>query len=257
MGKVLGADAARDILKPHWDSWATYSDFQNLANAGFNMVRIPIGFWAYDTFGYPYADGAAPYLDAAIDWARGTGLKVIIDLHGAPASQNGFDNSGERSFAGPGWKATGEPLTQTLQVLKTISDKYAATSFNDVVVGIELLNEPLIADMNLDDVKQFWRNGYGQVRDTSYTTVVIQDGFNAPNTYNGFLTPSDSDSQNVALDHHEYQIFDSDVSMQPYAHRQAVCNRYTNYYGADKWTFVGEWTAAMTDCAPALNGTRP
>ena len=26
------------------------------------------------------------------------------------------------------------------------------------------------------------------------------------------------------------------------------------YQGSDKWVVVGEWTAAMTDCAAALNG---
>jgi glucan 1,3-beta-glucosidase len=42
--------------------------------------------------------------------------------------------------------------------------------------------------------------------------------------------------------------------MQPWQHRQAVCNNANSYRNADKWTFVGEWTGAMTDCAPYLNG---
>lgn len=43
--------------------------------------------------------------------------------------------------------------------------------------------------------------------------------------------------------------------MQPWEHRQLVCNNAASYAsGVDKWTIVGEWTAAMTDCAPALNG---
>jgi glucan 1,3-beta-glucosidase len=47
---------------------------------------------------------------------------------------------------------------------------------------------------------------------------------------------------------------DGEVAMQPWQHRQAVCNNANSYRGADKWTFVGEWTGAMTDCAPHLNG---
>lgn len=47
--------------------------------------------WAYKKFDNdPYIQGAAPYIDKAIDWARQTGLKVWIDLHGAPLSQNGY-----------------------------------------------------------------------------------------------------------------------------------------------------------------------
>ena len=69
----------------------------SLSAAGLNHVRIPIGFWAYDVSGgEPYIQGQAAYLDQAIGWARDNGLMVILDLHGAPGSQNGFDNSGRR-----------------------------------------------------------------------------------------------------------------------------------------------------------------
>lgn len=74
---------AADILRSHWDSWVTLGDFQKLANSGINSVRIPVGYWAFQKYeGDPYIQGAADYLDAAIDWARQTGLKVWIDLHG-------------------------------------------------------------------------------------------------------------------------------------------------------------------------------
>ena len=38
--KVQNASA---ILKLHWDTWVTLADFQKIAGAGFNTVRIPIG----------------------------------------------------------------------------------------------------------------------------------------------------------------------------------------------------------------------
>lgn len=88
LGQVLGNQTAHDnVLKPHWDSWVQLADFQKIADSGFNVVRIPIGFWAYDNSNSPYASGAAPYMDTAIGWARQVGVKVIIDLHGAPGSQ--------------------------------------------------------------------------------------------------------------------------------------------------------------------------
>ncbi|KAH9826331.1 putative Exo-beta-1,3-glucanase [Teratosphaeria destructans] len=256
LNQKLGNQTAHDtILKPHWDSWVQLADMQKIANAGFNLVRIPVGFWAYDTFGYPYAMGAAPYIDLAIGWARQVGLKVIIDLHGAPLSQNGFDNSGQR-LDRPGW-TQGDSVRQTLQVLQTLQDKYGDASYDDVVAAIELLNEPLISELEggLDATKQFWRDGYSQQRTSSSSRVVlIQDGFNPPSSYNGFLTPSDHAS-NVALDHHEYQCFSDElVALQPWQHRQLVCNNAHTWAGADKWEVIGEWSAAMTDCAPALNG---
>lgn len=58
------------------------------------------------------------------------------------------------------------------------------------------------------------------------------------------------------MDHHEYQVFnDGLVRLQPWEHRQLVCNNVASYTaGVDKWVVVGEWTGAMTDCARALNG---
>ncbi|KAF2017648.1 glycoside hydrolase family 5 protein, partial [Aaosphaeria arxii CBS 175.79] len=253
MGEKLGPERALQLLRPHWDSFATWHDFNKIAQSGFNLVRIPIGFWAYDTFGTPYVSGAAPYLDAAIDWSRSLGLKVLIDLHGAPGSQNGFDNSGQRT-PGPSW-TTANTVQQTLQVLKAITDKYAQPGYHDVVVGIQVLNEPMVPRLDKGVVQQFYRDAFNQVRTVSKTPVIIHDGFIPPNNWNGFLTPSDNDAQNVAVDHHEYQVFRPDlVAMPPWQHRQLVCNNAESYNGADKWTFVGEWSGAMTDCAKYLNG---
>ena len=53
-------------------------------------VRIPIGYWAFEVGpGEPYISGQLPYLQNAIGWAANHNLKVIVDLHGAPGSQNG------------------------------------------------------------------------------------------------------------------------------------------------------------------------
>lgn len=48
----------------------------------------------------------------------------------------------------------------------------------------------------MDELKQFLRDGFGQVRATSDTPVVLQDGFQPPPSWNGFLSPSDNNAQN-------------------------------------------------------------
>jgi len=170
--------------------------------------------------------GAADYLDKAIGWCRTAGLKVLIDLHGAPLSQNGFDNSGQK-LAHPGWQG-GDSVNQTLQVLQTISKKYAGQDYADVVMGIELLNEPLGPQLNVPQIKDFYRAGYQGVRDVGATTVVLHDAFIGTAAWDGFLMPSDSGAYYVALDHHEYQVFDNGlVGMSPAAHR-AVCSSFSS-----------------------------
>lgn len=159
------------------------------------MVRIPIGYWAYSLdSGEQFTQGAAPYIDDAISWARKVGLKVWIDLHGGPGSQNGFDNSGQRNSV-LGWQQ-GDSIAQTLAVLDTITQKYAQLEYQDVVVAIELLNEPLSEELNFDQLKQFYRDGYGQVRAVSDTPVMLHDGFIAPSDWNDVLSVSDNNAQN-------------------------------------------------------------
>lgn len=80
---TLGKEAAQSRLVKHWSSFITEADFQQIAQAGMNFVRIPIGYWAVIPLeNEPYVNGQLPFLDKAVDWAKAAGLKVIVDLHG-------------------------------------------------------------------------------------------------------------------------------------------------------------------------------
>jgi glucan 1,3-beta-glucosidase len=80
---TLGAEACYDTLQQHWSSFITADDFAQIAAAGMNHVRIPVGYWAVEQLeGDPYVSGQIDYLGQAIVWARAANLKVIVDLHG-------------------------------------------------------------------------------------------------------------------------------------------------------------------------------
>jgi glucan 1,3-beta-glucosidase len=242
-------------LKPHWDNFVKIEDFEKIKKAGFNIVRIPVGYWAYLDVGGSYTSGAAPYLDKAVAWARETGLRIIIDLHAAPKSQNGFDHSGHRAPT-PEW-GQGDSIPQTHTVLKILGEKYATEDMQDVVIAIELLNEPFLNALDQYMVQQFYRDGFYNLRQISDTPIMMHDGFWDPAWLNTFLSPSDNNAQGVIVDHHEYQIFESDlVGMSTTEHRTLACNAIYDYATSDKWNIIGEWSGAMTDCAPHLNGFR-
>jgi glucan 1,3-beta-glucosidase len=112
-----------------------------IAFASLNHVRIPIGYWAFDiSAGEPYHQGQYPYLLKAIQWARNHGVKVLIDLHGAPGSQvgspsglvvihmlsclfqNGFDNSGQRGSAT--WHTNSQNVARTNAIIKTLAAEF-------------------------------------------------------------------------------------------------------------------------------------
>ena len=80
--------------------WLSEADFQEIAARGFNSVRVPVGYW--NIIADPYkafapADLAVSHriVDWIFDMAEKYGLSVLLDLHGAPGSQNGdtFKNS--------------------------------------------------------------------------------------------------------------------------------------------------------------------
>jgi glucan 1,3-beta-glucosidase len=181
-----------------------------------------VGYWSYVEPWGPYVQGAAPYLDAAVNWARKTGLKVVVDLHGAPKSQNGFDHSGRKS-AYPGW-GDEDSLRHTHAALKVIEDKYAAWDMQDVIVAIQFLNEPFLAQLDRNMVKQFYRDAFYNMREISDTPAMLHDGFQNPSWMDGFLTPLDNNAQNVIVDRHEYQIFDNAlVGMSVDQHLSLTC----------------------------------
>ena len=196
---------APTILKQHWETWTNFDDFQKIASAGFNVIRIPVGYWAYDNIGSPYVSGADEYLRKAVEWARTTvpPLKVIVDLHGAPGSQNGYDNSGQRTKT-PTWLtdggANGWTAYQTLCAIEILASIYAQPAYEHVVVGIELINEPQGWRLNRSDLAEFYRQGFGRIRQYSGNTVVVlSDAFEWTSSWNGLLTPQDNDAQNVAI----------------------------------------------------------
>lgn len=239
---------AAGVLRAHWDSWVTLGDFQKIAASGkgINLVRIPIGYWAFQKYGNdPYVQGAKDYLGRALDWASQTGLQVWIDLHGAPLSQNGFDNSGQR--IGSPQFTSGDTVGFMAGMIGQVTAEYANHS---AVAGIQLLNEPLMASLpgGRGAIEDFYYQGYGAVRGSSAKSVIIHDGFAAPSSWNGIVPDS-------IVDHHEYQVFSNgDVAMSYTDHVSAAYSRAASWGNSDRSLICGEWTAAMTDCAPALNG---
>jgi glucan 1,3-beta-glucosidase len=90
-------------------------------------------------------------LKQACIWAGNAGLKVLIDLHGAPGSQNGFDHSG-RKRSRQHWTDNRSNIDRTLAIISTMAKEFSQDKYRSSVAAIELLNEP--NGMNLDVLKQ-------------------------------------------------------------------------------------------------------
>lgn len=131
-----------------------------MKTAGLNAIRIPLGYWAVDVQDdEPYVAGQYPYLIQAVHWAQEVGLQVMIDLHGAPGSQNGQDNSG---LIGPVLFATNTSNSdRSLDVLRNLTEEFSQSVYGGAVTAIELLNEPRLDDddFTMSRLKDFYANG--------------------------------------------------------------------------------------------------
>jgi glucan 1,3-beta-glucosidase len=90
-------DQAEVELDTHYSTFVTERDFADIAAAGLNWVRIPLPFWAIETRGdEPFLAGRCwKYFLKAIEWSRKYGIRIFLDLHTLPGSQNGWNHSGK------------------------------------------------------------------------------------------------------------------------------------------------------------------
>lgn len=121
-------------LELHRRSYVTENDFAWLAQAGANLVRIPVPYFIFGTESH---HGCIEHLDNAFAWAERWGLKVLIDLHTVPLSQNGFDNGGYLALCA--WAQDQARIDYAVDVLVALARRYAG---HVALWGIEALNEP-------------------------------------------------------------------------------------------------------------------
>ncbi|KAH0563473.1 hypothetical protein GP486_001957 [Trichoglossum hirsutum] len=242
---------AESRLQNHWQSYFTEADVQKLSATGINAIRIPIGFWAFDNSNTPYIKGADAYLEKAIGWARNAGVKVWVDLHGLPGSQNGFDHSGHAGAVD--WQK-GNNIQWSIDILKTVAAKYGAQQYADTVVGLELVNEPISwGDNNVDTTKQFAKDAYNAVKAAAANqnlVVIMHDAFLGPSSWTAFPGQLNS-GRRFGVDTHLYQIFtDADKSLNQDQHIKKACGWSSDLASANKVmpTFVGEFSGATVIC---------
>ncbi|KAG6393022.1 hypothetical protein SASPL_147252 [Salvia splendens] len=214
---------------------------------GLNAVRIPVGWWIASDPNppKPYVGGSLQALDNAFSWAEKYGMKVIIDLHAAPGSQNGWEHSASRDRSQE-WGQTDENSQQTVDVIDFLTARYANSPS---LFAVELMNEPLSPGVTLDSLTKYYRAGVEAVRRHSQTAyVVLADrlGAHEPRELLDFA----KGFTKVAIDVHHYNLFSpmfENLSVQQNIdyvniNRAQQLSHITDPNGP--LVFVGEWTAA-------------
>lgn len=181
---------AAATLKRHRDTFITESDFKWLHDTNLNAVRLPVGYWIIDPES-PYLSGIE-YVDWAFRMAEKYDLKILLDLHGAPGSQNGNDHSGRIGKAA--WFDDELLRRQTLEALQKLHERYKNSPS---YWGIELLNEPRSGWLNRI-VKQFYRIAVSVL--TGQQKIVFHDAYR-PRLMNGTLSRNGRAVMDIHLYH--------------------------------------------------------
>ena len=239
--QTLGKDKATARLKRHRETWITEDDFRWIAARGLNAVRLPVGYWVLEE--NPPFISAVESLDWAFRTAKAHGIGVLLDLHGAPGSQNGWDHSGRAGTLG--WHTSADNIAHTLRV---VDDLAAHCKAFDNFLGFELLNEPRW-DVPLPLLKRYYQDAYRLVRKhvgKERTAVVLHDGFR-PREWANFM--QEPEYANVLLDTHLYQCYtDDDKKNDIFAHVEIAGLERKRQLDTMQQQFrgiVGEWSCAL------------
>lgn len=134
--RQLNKDVYEARIKMHRSEYISERDFARIHAMGLNAVRIPVPYFIFGDR-EPYI-GCIEELDHAFDWAEKYGIQILIDLHTAPDSQNGFDNGGICGVCK--WADEPDEVEFELTVLERLAQRYGDRKG---LFGIEILNEPV------------------------------------------------------------------------------------------------------------------
>ncbi|KAJ7205857.1 glycoside hydrolase superfamily [Mycena haematopus] len=261
---LMAADGTLQMtLEQHYDTFITEEDIAQIAGAGLNWVRLPIPFWAINTWSdvgvqgdgtsgtEPFLEGVCwKYIVRLFAWARKYGVRVNLDLHTAPGSQNGYNHSGKQGqinfLNGP--------------------------EYSDVVQMFGILNEPQMSTIGQPQVSAFYLHVHDLVRNiTGYGAgngayISLHDGFGSISEWSGFLPGSDR----LALDTHPYFAFSGAPNDAPIATSEdpGSAGGIWPAQACDAWgprltkgdrtdfgvTVAGEFSNGYNDCGLYLTG---
>ena len=131
----------------------TEHDFAEIAGAGLNWVRLPIPYWAIEVWpGEPFlANTAWTYALKALKWARKYGLRMLLELHTVPGSQNGLNHSGRLGtinfLNGPMGVANAQ---RAMEYIRVITEFISQPEYEPVVQAFGMINEPLMGIIGRD-----------------------------------------------------------------------------------------------------------
>ncbi|KAF8694426.1 Cellulase (glycosyl hydrolase family 5), partial [Rhizoctonia solani] len=269
LSEAIAANASsgglQKVLEEHYATFITEEDFAQIAAAGLNWVRVPLPFWAVSKLPEePFLERVSwKYFLKAIEWCRKYGLRMQLDLHAIPGSQNAFDHSGKRGninfLRGNMGLANAQ---RALNVIRSITEFISRDEYKDIVQMFGVMNEPASQAIGMDSLTSFYVEMHDMMRTLTGAGkgpwISLHDGFDfAAHTAAGFMPGADRLA--ISLAAHLYFSFATPLNPAPLERQTRLpCTQWSNRFNSslDRGIFVsaGEFSLGFNDCAYFLNG---
>lgn len=196
-----------ELLEIYWSCFFTEEDFRIIKeDLGLNTIRFPFYYLNVlnEDLTRKSEEEAFAYLDWFIAQAAEHGLYVVLDLHGAPGSQNGYEHSGSAQRVAGLWTSE-ENIQATISIWDFVSTHYTQTrpDLGKWIATYDLLNEPTY-EYKSSTTKECWDvfdRIYDVIRANGDEHVITMEGCW------GFHTlpdPADYGWENVQYEYHWY-----------------------------------------------------
>lgn len=231
-----------ELMKIYWDAFFTEEDFRIIKeDLQMNTIRLPFYYLNIlnEDLTLKSEEDAFSYLDWFMEEAAKNELYVVLDLHGAPGSQNGFEHSGREDRVAGLWTSE-ENVAATVELWKFISKHYTETKpeLGKWIATYDILNEPTY-EYNTITTKECW-DVFDQIYD-----VIRANGDNHVVTMEGcwdfgkLPDPVDYGWENVQYEYHWYNWWSN---ILPYDMLYAYYDLYNLGRDYDVPVYIGEFT---------------
>ena len=167
--KALGEKALADLEVSFRRNFIQESDLRQVADWGFNCVRLPFNCRLIETKPYAYSPAGLNYLDTVLGWADKYSVYVILDMHAAPGSQNPDWHSDSLGKTGLWTKKSNRRRVYALW-------EFLANRYKDepMIAGYDVLNEPVLEDAAV--LNEFYREVIAAIRRCDKNHILFIEG---------------------------------------------------------------------------------
>lgn len=231
-----------ELMNIYRQNFFTAEDFRIIKEElQFNTIRFPIYYLDIlnEDLTRKSEEDAFAYIDWFVEQAAANGLYIVLDLHGAPGSQNGYEHSGAASKEANLWHSE-ENINATIDIWQFISDHYTKTrpDLGAWIATYDILNEPTYRTGGTT-TKECWEvfdQIYDVIRANNDNHVVTMEGCWGFNT---LPNPKKYGWENVQYEYHWYNFWDAAVPYGFYFIYQDFANIGRNY---EVPTYIGEFS---------------